>query len=311
MISIYQTQNHQLSLLQALETGCWVNITNPTESDQLWLQEHLPIVTDEYLREATDTDEVSRVEQEDDFLMIVVRIPHFQGVDSDKPFTVLPIMFIISDTVFISICKEENAILQEFIKERVKGFHTAKKYKFLLQFMFQTASKFLLHLRKINKNVDDIEDQLAKSLKNEDLMELLRYEKTLIYYITALRSNEAMMRRLDHMRIFRLYEEDEYLLEDVIIENTQALEMTKTSQNIIKQIADAYFSIINNNVNSVVKLLTLVTICISIPTLVASFYGMNIPLPAQNSPNSVLYFLLISLALIFVAVWFFRKRGWF
>ena len=311
MIQLYQTRNQKLQTIAEVEMGCWVNIIDPTLEERRWIHQHTPIVEDEYLVEALDADEQSRVEREDDYLLIVLRIPHFRGLEEDMPFTTLPLMVIVSEHNIYTICKEENAIIQEFVKQRIRGFNTTKKNKFLLQLMFKTASKYLLHLRNINKMVEKLEDELENSLRNKELMELLKYEKALIYYTASLKANEAMMQRLNRLRIFKAYEEDEELLEDVLIENSQAIEMTNITQNILTHMTEAYSSIINNNVNYVIKFLTLMTICLSIPTLITSFYGMNIPLPYQDSPNAIWVVLGISLVSIAATIYFFRRKQWF
>jgi magnesium transporter len=220
-------------------------------------------------------------------------------------------MIFLTDTITITICKEENVIIQEFIKERVKGFSTGKKNKFLLQLMLKTASKYLLHLRNINKIVEKLEDELESSLRNREIMELLKYEKALIYYTTALQANGAMMERLRRLRIFSAWEDDEDLLEDVMIENQQAIQMTNISIRVLGQMMEAYSSVINNNMNNVMKTLTFVTICLAIPTLFASLYGMNVPLPWQ-SDGKAFYILLGSSMVIIAGVYLLFKRvRWF
>lgn len=312
MVQIFQTRKGLLQELDQLilPNGSWVNIIDPSAEERKWIIENTPII-EEYLTEALDLDEQSRVEREDDCLLIVIRIPHFKGIESDMPFTTVPILIVIAQNQIFTICKEDNIIVQEFIKQRIRGFSTGKKNKFLLQFMLKTASKFLVHLRNINKNVEALEDELENSLRNKELMALLKYEKVLIYYTTALKTNEAMMERLQRMRIFAAYEEDEELLEDVLIENKQAMEMTNITQKVLAQMTGAYSSIINNNVNYVIKFLTLVTICLSIPTLLASLYGMNIPLPGQQSENAIFYMLSISIVFIAFTVLFFKMKKWF
>ena len=181
----------------------------------------------------------------------------------------------------------------------------------MLLLLWKTANRYLLHLRNINKIVEELEDELENSLQNKEIMALLKYEKALIYYTTALKSNEAMMERLKRMLIFRAYEEDMELLEDVLIENLQAIEMTNISQNILAQMTEAYSSIINNNMNNVIKFLTLVTICISLPTLISSFYGMNISLPGQDSDKAFFAIIAISVGMVLATILFFRKKRWF
>lgn len=310
MIQIYITEKAQLKELKDIEIGSWINIIDPNPEERKWIDTTFPALS-EYIIDSLDLDEQARVEREDEFTMIIMRIPHFKGIEEDDPFVTLPLLVFMMDDYFITICKEENIILQEFIKERIKGFNTFKKNTFLLQLMLKTASKFLVHLRNINKIVQKLEDELEDSLRNKELIALLRYEKALIYYTTALKSNEAMLERLRRIRLFKQYEEDEELLEDVIIDNKQAIEMVNISQKVLNQMMNAFSSVINNNMNNVMKFLTFVTICIAIPTLLASMYGMNVPLPGQNSDDAFFYMLLISSILVLIVVLYFKQKKWF
>ena len=310
MIQLFQTQQSKLQEVELLHEGDWVNVVDPTYEERTWLEQNCPFVLD-YLTDSLDSDELARVEKEDDYLLVVIRLPHFRGVEHDTPFNTLPLLVFLTEQHFITLCKEENVIIQEFIRERVRGFNTAKRNRFLLQLMLKTAGKFLVHLRNINKIVEQLEDELENSLRNREIMELLRYEKALIYYTTALQSNGAMMERLRRLRIFSAFEEDEDLLEDVLIENQQAIEMTGVSVRVLGQMMEAYSSIINNNMNNVMKTLTLVTIGLAIPTLFASLYGMNVRLPMQNSSLAFGMVILSSFAIMALVYWFFRRIRWF
>jgi len=310
MIQLFQTQKTQLQEVEQLADGVWINIVDPTYEERSWIEENSPLVA-EYLSDSLDLDELSRVEKEDDYLLVVIRLPHFRGVEHDSPFTTIPLLIILTEQNIYTICKEENVILQEFIRERIKGFSTAKKNKFLLQLMFKTAGKYLLHLRNINKIVERLEDELENSLRNREIFELLKYEKALIYYITALQANGAMMERLRRLRIFNAFEDDEDLLEEVMIENQQAIQMTNITTRVLGQMMEAYSSVINNNMNNVMKTLTFVTICLAIPTLFASLYGMNVPLPFAE--QSAAFWVIGAMSLVLVSVVFilFKKMRWF
>jgi magnesium transporter len=309
MIQLFQTINDRLTEIQSVEKGCWIHIVDPDDRDKAWLEENCPLAVD-YLTDSLDLDEMSRVEKEPDYFLVVLRIPHFRGMEFDIPFITLPLLLMQTEHMTLTLCKEENAILQEFIRERVRGFTTHKKDTFLLQILLKTASKFLIHLRNINKVVEKLEDELENSLKNKEIVGLLQYEKALIYYTTALQTNGTMMERLRRMRHFG-YEEDQDLLEDVLIENQQALQMTTVSIRIMGQMMEAFSSVINNNMNNVMKTLTFVTICLAIPTLFASLYGMNIPLPYAGSDTAFWGLLGLSGAMVSVVFLLFRKMRWF
>jgi magnesium transporter len=310
MIQLFQTHKNQLHEVDKLEEGVWVNIVDPSYEERSWIEQNSPLVA-EYLSDSLDIDELSRVEKEDDYLLVVIRLPHFRGVEHDSPFTTIPLLIILTEQNFYTICKEENVILQEFIRERIKGFSTAKKNKFLLQLMFKAAGKYLLHLRNINKIVERLEDELESSLRNREIFELLKYEKALIYYMTALQANGAMMERLRRLRIFSAFEDDEDLLEDVMIENQQAIQMTNITTRVLGQMMEAYSSVINNNMNNVMKTLTFVTICLAIPTLFASLYGMNVPLPYAETPAAFWVLVVVSVVLVSVVYLGFKRMRWF
>jgi magnesium transporter len=177
--------------------------------------------------------------------------------------------------------------------------------------LLKTATKFLSHLREINKTVDQIEDDLQVSMRNQDIFDLLKYQKVLIYYTTALKSNELMMARLNRLQIIRTYEDDEELFQDVVTEFQQAIEMTNIAHNILLQMTSAYASIINNNMNKIIKTLTLITIVLYVPTLIASLFGMNVPIPGQNSGSAFTIILSVSLALSGIILVIFMRRRWF
>lgn len=211
----------------------------------------------------------------------------------------------------ITVSKEDNVIVQEFENNRVKNLNTSKHYRFLLLILLKTATKFLMHLREINKTVDQIEDDLKVSMRNQDIFDLLKYQKALIYYTTALKSNELMMARLNRLQIIRTYEDDEELFQDVVTEFQQAIEMTNIANNILMQMTSAYASIINNNMNKIIKTLTLITIVLYVPTLISSFFGMNVEIPGQHSGYAFLTIMGISIALSVMILAVFMRRRWF
>jgi magnesium transporter len=205
----------------------------------------------------------------------------------------------------------QNDIVQEFASGRMRGLETAKRNRFILRLLLTTATRFLSYLREINKVVDLTEDQLQRSQRNRELLELLKYQKSLVYFTTALKSNELMMERLQRWQFFRMYSEDEDLLEDDITENQQAIEMVTISTNILSSTMDAFASIISNNLNAVMKFLASATIVVNLPTIVYSFFGMNVDLPMQTWPFAFIGILSISVAISVVVVMAFIRRDWF
>lgn len=310
MITIFRTTQRKLEEIQKPEPGCWVNVVDPTEAELNWLLETFPF-TEEYLQDPLDIDEKARAERDEDVLFTLIRIPHFQGKKDEAPFITIPLGVIMNNDYIVTITKEDNIIVQEFENNRVKNLNTSKHYQFLLLILLKTATKFLSHLREINKTVDQIEDDLQVSMRNQDIFDLLKYQKVLIYYTTALKSNELMMARLNRLQIIRTYEDDEELFQDVVTEFQQAIEMTNIAHNILLQMTSAYASIINNNMNKIIKTLTLITIVLYVPTLIASLFGMNVPIPGQDSGSAFAIILSVSLALSGIILVIFMRRRWF
>jgi magnesium transporter len=310
MISYFVTKENRLIAIPAFERNCWVSVVAPDDNEIKTLLETFPIAED-YINYPLDIDEKSRIEKDDDAFFVLMRVPHFIGWKEEIPFTTIPIGVIITKECIISICKEENVIIEEFENGRVKHSTPGKKNRFLLQMLLKSANKFLAHLREINKQVDILEDSLQASMRNKELMEMLKLQKILVFYTTALKSNELMLERLQRSGIFVSHSDEINLLEDVIIEFQQAIEMTNISNNILTQMMGAYASIINNNMNIVIKFLTIITITLAIPTLVASIYGMNVELPGQHNPGTFSVIIVTCLALIIGVIVFFFRRKWF
>lgn len=309
MITIYKNIDNQLSLLPEPISGSWINAINPS-LDEITQLEELGIPRD-YIFYPLDLDERARTERENGELLIVLRIPHFQGQSVDIPYSTIPLGIILTDRYLVTICKMENHVISEMSSGRMRGLATSKRHRFVLRILLYTANLYLTYLREITKAVDLLEDQLQASTRNKEVLELLKYQKSLTLFTTALKSNELMMERLQRSQIFDTYPEDEDLLEDVITENRQAIEMTNISSNILSSMMDAFASIISNNLNGVMKFLASVTILLSIPTMIASFLGMNVHLPLEENPSAFLIIILISLLTGASAAYIFWKRDWF
>lgn len=310
MITIHKSIENELVKIDQVEQSSWINVIDPT-SDEIEQLQQMGIPQD-FITYPLDIDERSRTEREDDgTLLIVLRIPYFQGKNADTPYITIPLGIVVKDNYIITISRWQNDIINKFNANLVKGFRTSKHNRFLLLILLNAASKYLEYLRQINKTTDTLEDQLQLSTKNELLLELLKYQKSLVYFTTALKQNELMMERLQKSHLFRMFPEDEDLLEDVLIENQQAIEMTNISSNILSNLMDAFASIISNNLNVVMKFLASITIVLSIPTIITSFWGMNIPLPFQNSIAA--HFIITGIMIVIMAfvIAIFSKRDWF
>lgn len=310
MITVLKGERGSLEKINQLTPDIWVNLVKPNSDEIARLQHELEI-PHEFLISAQDTDERSRTDKDGNTHLVLLRIPRSLGASSDIPFITIPLAIIFSDNFIVTVCEEENDIIQEFLTGQVAGMSTAKRNQFLLSILLRAAKNYLTYLRQIDREVDILEDELQLSMKNQELIELLKYQKSLVYFTTALKSNELMMERLQRSGIFSKFPDDQELLEDVLTENQQAIEMVGISNNILSQMMDAFASIISNNLNVVMKFLTSATIVLMFPTLVASFYGMNVELPLQNSPFAFLFTLIISFGLSLIVVIVFQKKNWF
>jgi magnesium transporter len=309
MLTIYKTTLEGLEILENPKNGCWIKATDPN-SEEIERLENWGIEP-ELITYSLDQDEMARVERDEGYTLILLRIPHFQGETHDIPYTTIPMGIIIKDNLIATICLHESHITRILTNGKYRGFKTAKRYRFVLYVLLETATRYLTYLREINRSVDYVEDQLQKSTRNRELLQLLKYQKSLVYFTTALHSNEVMMERLQRMRMFNQYEEDEDLLEDVITENQQAIQVTNINAEILSGLMDAFASIISNNLNVVMKALAAITIVINVPAIVAAFYGMNVSLPGGEHPLAFLTVFGISLVLSGFAALIFYKRDWF
>ena len=309
MITIYTKTDQGLITLNEPQIGCWINVINPT-AQEIETVTNLGIPYD-YLTYPLDLDERARSERENGELLIILRVPTFQGHGADVPYSTVPLGIILSKNYLITVCKVESDILHELSTSHTKTLTPAKQERFVLFTFLRTAQKYLSNLREINKTVDVLEDKLQLSTRNKELLDLLKYQKSLTFFTTALKSNELMMERLRRNGMFVNFPEDQDLLEDVLTENQQAMEMTSISSNILSSMMDAFASIISNNVNSVMKLLASITIVLSIPIMVSSLYGMNVAhLPFAQSPYAFLIIFSLSVVLTLFVFVIFYKRDW-
>lgn len=309
MISFFRTDDEKIFLLDAIEPGCWVHVVNPTQEELNQLLEATHVDRD-FLVAALDEEERSRVETENGQTLIVVDTPTIELSEKEGVInSTFPLGIILTEDNIFTVCLKDSSVLQDFTNNRVKSFSTKKKSRFILQILYRNAAKFLVYLRQIDKKSTEIEGELHKSMKNKELITMLNLEKSLVYFSTSLKSNEAVLERLMRMEFIRRYPDDTDLLEDVIIENKQAIEMCTIYRDILSGTMDAFASVISNNLNIVMKLLTSITIILTIPTLFASLWGMNVPVPFQNAPwGFAVVCGLSALTSIITAIVMFRKK---
>ncbi len=310
MITILKSVETGLETQNEFSGGSWVSVIDPSPEDISRLHHELGIPT-EFLIYPLDLDETARVEKDEGLLLIVLRIPCFQGENVDIPYTTIPLGIILTEKLIITVCRMKIDIVPELLDGRIKRLSTAKRNRFILQILMSTATKYLRYLREINRSVDALEDRLQASMRNQEVLGLLKYEKSLVYFTTALRSNELMLERLQRSQMFKMYPEDEELLEDVLIETRQAIEMTNIANNILASMMDAFASIISNNLNVVMKFLTSVTIVLTIPGIFGALYGMNVRLPLMDHPAAFFMIVAGSVGLMALTALIFVRRNWF
>ncbi len=308
MISIYKTVEAELTSVDKIEEGCWISVTKPTSEELARLQEETKIDLDD-LRAPLDDEERSRIEVEDGYNMILVDIP---SLDEKDRYVTIPLGIYMTKDLIVTICLEESPVLKAFENKRVREFYTFKKTRFVFQILYRNATSYLRYLRIIDRKSDQIEEKLHVSQKNSELIELLELEKSLVYFTTSLRSNEVVLEKLLRTESIRKYPEDEDLLEDVIIENKQAIEMANIYSGILSGTMDAFASVISNNLNIVMKLLATVTIVLSIPTMIASFFGMNFDnIPLGHASYGFVTIIILTLLVSLLVALFFRKKNLF
>ncbi len=308
MLTIYKTTEQGLEQLDSMANGTWVKAVDPTPEE---IQKLVDWGIDaDYINYSLDLDEMPRMERDEEYTFILLRIPHSQP-ESDIPFITIPLGIMIKGNTVVTICRYDKEIFKILANGKYRLLKTGKRYRFALYIFLETATRYLMHLREINRMTEAIEDQLQKSTRNREVLELLKYQKSLTYFATALRSNEVMMERVQRTQIFNYYEDDQDLLEDVLTENQQAIQMTNINTEILSSMMDAFASIISNNLNGVMKALAAITIIINVPAVVAAFYGMNVALPGETHPQAFLTVIGISLSLTAIAIFIFYKRDWF
>ncbi|MGL6174730.1 MAG: magnesium transporter CorA family protein [Cellulosilyticaceae bacterium] len=307
MKRIFKTRENKLEELTCFEPGCWIDIVNPTPEEIAQLAADFGIET-QHITSALDEEERAHIETEDEYTLIIVDVP-IKDREGAHEYGTIPLEIIIKDDCIMTICLQEVDVIKDFVSGRIKSFFTFKKTRFILQLLYKNATYYLQYLRMIDKASSRIEQELHKSMKNKELIQLLELEKSLVYFTTSLRANEIVLEKMMRMETIKQYPEDKELLEDVIIENKQAIEMANIYSNILSGMMDAFASVISNNLNIVMKTLTSITIVMSIPTMLSSFYGMNVLLPFQDSPTAFIYILGLSIiAPIIVALLMIKKK---
>ena len=311
MINFYKTEENRIRAIDGVEKGCWVCVQSPTQQEIDYLVQSLGVDAG-FVKSSLDEEETSRIEKEDDQTLIIVDVPVAEKQEQEGATTVIyytmPIGFVVMSECVITISLQETPILGEVGAGLMKNVRTHYKTNFLLMVLLRIATRYIQYLKQVDKISHITEQQLHKSMRNKELIQLLDLEKSLVYFSTALKSNETTLEKILRGRIIKLYEEDEELLEDVLIEIKQAIETCNIYSGILSGTMDAFASIISNNLNIVMKVLTAITIVMAIPNMVFSFYGMNVsdlPFPFTWFP------IMLTLILCALCAFILYKKGFF
>lgn len=310
MIEYFKSDAGRVCPVADFEPGCWINLVRPS-SDELTHILEVTSVDEDFLRAALDPEESSRVDIEEDQTLLIVDIPTLEESnveqDDSKIFGTLPMGIVVLPDAVLSVCLQDTVVLRAIAENKVRDIHTSLRTRFVLQILLRVAGLFLRNLRMIERDFTKIERRLYDSLKNEELIQLLGLSKSLVYFSASLKGNEVTMEKMLRGRILKLYEDDRDLLEDALIEIRQAIEMAGIYSSILSGTMDAYASVVSNNLNIIMKVLTVITIIMTIPNIIFGFYGMNIE--GQGLPFAVFWWIPVLIAIVgCVCAWIFMKK---
>jgi len=309
MLAVYNTiENIIVKTNKLEEKGSWINMINPNE-EEIALVIKATGIENYFIKDVLDDEERPRIETENNQILVIINVPIIQN--ATVIYETIPLGIILTDSHIVTVCLQDVDVLKDFANGKIRGMETYKKTRFLFQILYKSASLYLTLLREIEKKTNEIELALHKSMKNKELIRLLNLQKSLVFFTTSLKSNEKVMEKMLRTKVLKVYEEDHDLLEDVIIENKQAVEMAETYSNISSSMMDAFASIISNNLNMVMKFLTSITIILALPTMLASFFGMNVKIPLQTSDYGFAIVVGMSIILCFGGIIFLTKREMF
>ncbi len=276
MIQYFKTVDNRLMEQDRLSSGCWINVIAPDEKDMDFLLQELELDRD-FVLSSLDEEESSRIESEEEQTLVIVDLPTAEPQeDGTMSYSTMPMGIILTPDYVVTICLRPQPVISEIADGMVKNVTTHLRTRFVLSLLFRIATRYLTYLKQIDKISSNTQKQLHQSMRNKELIQLLGLEKSLVYFSTSLKGNEITLEKILRGRIIKLYEEDQDLLEDVLVEVKQAIEMCNIYTSILSGTMDAFASVISNNLNIVMKILTSITIVMAIPTIVSSFYGMNI-----------------------------------
>lgn len=306
MKAFYKNDNGLISI-NDWQPNCWINIENPTDDEKNYLFNELQI-PQAFFNDINDIDERPRIEIENDWHLIIFRIP-VVSEDVKIPFYTIPVGIVFKNEICVTISFHRNEVLSDFVNyTQRKKTDVKDNFDLTLKLLLSSSIWYLKYLKQVKQKIKLAEDNLEKSIKNEELQALLQIEKALVFFMTSLKGNSIVLHRIKNRKELNL---DAELLEDVDIELRQALEMTNIYSDILTGTMDAYASVISNNMNDIMKKMTSISIILMIPTVIASFYGMNVPNSLQENPFGLPIIIAVSLAFSTLGVFLFMKRKWF
>ncbi len=309
MIQYFFNKEGQTLEISKPEDGTWINLLPPFKEEEfIEISEELDIPV-KFLRDSLDIDERPRFEKEDNTRFIVLKTPTENNSfnESDAFYITIPICIILTHNQIVTVNSFDNAAIKKFLNT-FQNRHPDKKNMMVLKIVEKITQNFMEYLKEINQKTNQYEQRLYDSYKNEQLLNLMRIQKSLVYFITSLRTNEMMLMKLSRTDFLGLTDEESDYLEDLLVDVSQALEMANIYSNTLRSTMDAFASIINNNMNTVMKRLTSITLIISIPSLVAAVYGMDVHTPYQQSHNAFYVPVIISLLFSMFLSWYFLKK---
>lgn len=313
MISLYKTDNGIIQEVPQFTSDIWVKMVSPSHEETNQISQKYNIDLD-HMKAALDNDESARIEIEDDYTLILVDIPVAEKRGEHNEYTTIPLGIILCEDAIITVCARETQILKAFTQKKIKEFSTKKRMRFLYQILFHIATEYQTDLRKIDKKRTEIERHITDITEDSELIELHELESNLVYFATSLRANGLILERLTRYTRIKQYPEDKELLEDVIIENKQAIEMTQIYRDIINGTRELLSTVINNRLNNVMKYLAAVTIVMAIPTIISGLFGMNVlgeGIPFASSPWGFTIICAITLIICIIAILVLKKRKMF
>lgn len=309
MINIYvkKVGDAELSEVKKIEKGAWINVANPDNEEIKEISKKCSVPVD-LIQDCLDKFEKARCEREDNVLLLTFRVPVLEEKPKIKKIYTIPFGVIITEDVIITISLTKIGFVDELIKD--KNMFTTKKTRMVLQIISLIDKSFLRFLRLIERETEELEPSLGKSIKNIQIIKNLSLKKTLTYFSTSVIENNNLLKRIFAGKIVKLYKEDEEFLEDLIVDSNQTIEMVSIYGKILSNTLDSYSSVISNNLNTVMKVLAALTVILAIPNIISGFFGMNVDLPLATNPNSFLILAGLASFVCLIALVFFIKKGW-